>query len=175
MPPKTKAEPVVLTAEVLAVMDRAVRSARTKGWCLEFQEIAAPVFGVKANEVVDSDGFNCKGFDKDGFNSDGFNMDGLDKDGFNRAGYGRDGYNKEGYNRNGLNKDGFDAQGRDKYRYDYNGFDQDGYDSSGQRRRAERSWYAEQAVKSADEFKYDGYGSPRPAPRKTTAQKLIGK
>lgn len=164
----------VLSAEVLAVMDRAVRSARENGWCYEFSKIAADVFGVQANEVLDSDGLNCQGYDHEGFNSKGVNRDGYNREGFDYDGYDKNGFNKDGFNLRGFNVEGFDKDGRDKYKYDRNGYDQEGYDSYGDRRRTGRAWYTEQTAKPETDFRYDGDHRERPTTKKTIKERIFG-
>lgn len=159
-----------LTQDVKDVMDRAVRAARKNFWCESFDSIAASVFNVSANDVVDSDGFSCKGYNRQGFNAEGWNRDGFNAEGFNKSGFNAKGFDKEGYDRYGLNKDGVDRKGRDKYRFDSEGFDQDGYDWYGSRRRANRDWYAKQAAKPDADFKFDEAGRPRPRPRTATTE-----
>lgn len=158
LPPIADSSGRVLTAEELAIMDRAVRQARSKAWCEEFSTIAGRVFGVPDSDVVDSDGYNCKGFDRKGFNRSGRDRRGYDKNGFNRSGYNREGFDKNGFNEFGLNKDGLDSEGRDSYRFDAAGWDRDGYNSRGIRNSAGRAWYTEHAAKPDTDFVYDHYG-----------------
>jgi len=156
-----------LSEEVAALMDRAVRAARQNSWCLEFSRIAGPIFGVPLNEVVDSDGLNCKGFNREGYNAEGWNVGG-----YNTRGYNREGYNAEGYDQYGFNAEGLDSEGRDKFKYDYNGYDAEGYDSYGERARRDRSWYAQQAERPATDFRYDSNGRERPKAKTTIKEKL---
>ena len=167
---QTKAE---LPEDVQAVIDRAVRAARGKGWCLEFSQIAGAVFGIPDNEVTDSEGLNCKGFASDGFNKDGRDANGYDREGFGDNGFNREGRDREGYDREGMNAEGIDRQGRDKYRYDANGYDVEGYHSNGYRREAGREWYTRQAARPAEDFMYDRHYNPRPKSGvKATASKV---
>lgn len=156
---------VPLAPEVADVMDRAVRSARDNNWCHEFSLIAGKVFGVPANEVVDNEGFNCKGYDVEGFDRDGRDQSGRDREGFNLAGYGRDGFNKDGWDRYGFNAEGLDKDGNDKYKYDRNGWDREGYNNNGWRREARREWYETQATRPAEDFCYDQNYNLRPKPQ----------
>jgi len=160
-----------LSDDVKAVMDRAVRAARSHYWCSEFSRVAGTVFNVPDSDVVDSDGTNCSGFDREGFDKDGRNNRGYNRDGYNIDGWNKDGFNKDGFDRSGLNKDGVDANGRDKYRFDANGYDSEGYDWNGSRRRADRAWYASQAAKPETDFRYDGnaYERPKAEAKKTAA------
>lgn len=172
-------EGTALSETTLAEMDRAVRYARKQGYCTEFDRIASVTFGVPANEVVDSDGFTCGGYNREGFNSEGWNREGYNAEGFNYDGWDKEGYNKEGYDRYGLNKDGVDVNGRDKYRFDYNSYDPEGYDYSGNRRRASRAWYEKQAEKPETDFRFDANGYERPAapvetPAKSTLKSKLG-
>lgn len=150
-------EPVVISDEAKAIMDRAVRAARANSWCDRFSMISAEVFGVPANMVVDSDGFNCEGRTADGFNLDGYHY---------QTGLDRDGFDKTGFNKAGKHRDG-----GDKYRYDDRGYDKEGYDYTGTRRRADRSWYAKQAARPDSDFIYDPNGRTRPAPVKRAPRK----
>lgn len=161
-----------LSETTLAEMDRAVRYARKQGYCSSFDRIAAVTFGVPENEVVDSEGFSCGGYNREGFNSDGRNRDGYDKDGFNYDNRDKDGFDREGFDRYGLNKDGVDKDGRDKFRFDVNGYDPEGYDYTSNRRRASRDWYAKQAAKPETDFCYDANGYQRPAAKKSVKEKL---
>lgn len=159
--------------EAKAIMDRAVRKARTSYWCDRFDEAAPAIFNVKPTDVVDSDGFSCRGYNREGFNKDGYNRDGYNAEGFNESGFDKNGYDKDGFDRLGVNKAGVDRQGRDKYRYDTSGYDQEGFDSTGQRARRTREWYAKQAAKPETDFVFDYYGNRRPAApaKKATVRK----
>lgn len=150
-----------LTPEVLALMDRAVRAARERNWCSSFEEIASEVFLVPEEDIRDSDGRNCEGFDRDGYNEEGYDDYGFNREGYNEYGLDRDGFDREGFNRYGLNKDGFDREGRDKFRFDENGWDREGYNSNGNRRAANREWYAKQSDRPETDFRYDNYGYSR--------------
>lgn len=160
-----------LSDDVKAVMDRAVRISREEGWCGEFSRIAARVFQVEINDVVDSAGFSCNGYNRAGYDESGFDRNGRDKDGYDYAGRDTNGRDREGYDRYGLNAEGLDRQGRDKYRFDANGYDSEGYDGAGNRARQTRQWYIDQAAKGDDQFKYDPHGYLRPEPAPVAPEK----
>jgi hypothetical protein len=173
MPPRARATkattPVVLSEEIATLVDRAVRAARSNGWCEQFSQIAGPVFGIPANEVVDSDGFNCEGYDREGYDAKGFHRDtNLDREGYNTYGRDKDGRNREGFDQYGVNKEGLTADGRDQYRFDSDGYDIEGYAMNGQRSAANCDWYAKQAARPAEEFNYNSRWTTRP---KTTHTK----
>lgn len=168
-PTRTKAD---LGEEAQAIMDRAVRASREQYWCDIFDRFAGPIFGVAANEVVDSDGFSCRGYNAKGFNAKGFNRDGYNEAGFNSQGYNAKGYDSEGYDKLGFNAEGIHRDGGDRYRYDVDGYDPEGYDSTGRRYRGNRAWYTAQAAKPTEDFRYDQHGYPRPAEKKTVKQRL---
>lgn len=165
-----------LTAEEKAIMDRAVKAARTAYWCGVFDRTASEIFQVPETNVVDLEGYDCHGYTREGFDKDGFNRDGLDAEGYNKDGLNAKGFDRDGFDRYGFNKAGLDKDGHDKYKFDDRGFDREGFDYYGQTARQSRAWYAKQAARPDTDFVYDQNGRQRPektpvkrAPRKAAS------
>ena len=124
-------------ATQMAIIDVAVRQARTQSWCGEFERIMGQLFpdgppdGSK--EFTDSDGWSCRGLDRDGFNRNGYDSDGFMRDGYSEPapdGRDRQGLDRQGWSRDGYGRDGFHREtGRDRA-----GFDRDGVHTTGVRR-----------------------------------------
>lgn len=154
----TAVDPAVLAAQ-MAIIDKAVRSARSHSWCGQFESTMAHVFPDGppdgSREFVDSDGFSCRGYDRDGYNRDGLDELGYNREGRDGAGFDRDGFNVEGWDRNGRDRDGYNVDGVDRtgftregvhaatgfhrnsdefrarFRFDRYGYDRDGFDRHG--------------------------------------------
>lgn len=111
-----------VAAERARIIDEAVREARRRGYCNEFNRIMGVVFPDDADEhghYRDSDGIDCDGEewrDDDGFNRAGFNRQGFGRDGFNASGL-----NEQGFNREGLDADGLRADDPARYTRNYAG------------------------------------------------------
>lgn len=158
-----------LTAEEKKILDRAVRAARFREACDEFEVIASYAFNLPPLLLLDSDGLSYDNRDREGYDKEGFNIFGYNKEGFNEAGYDTSGYNKDGFNVFGFNKDGFNAQGQDEYSFDIGGYNRAGFDRNGYAARQHLDWYKHQATKPESDFCFDRHGRPRPV--KTTDEK----
>ena len=108
------------------LVDAAVTTAKTSGYCAYFNDAFPKVFSKLLDKndpafprrFYNADGFDCQGRDRDGFDKDGYkngyNRDGFDVTGFDQHGYNADGYNHRGYSREGFNRDGLDRYGRSR-------------------------------------------------------------
>lgn len=168
-----------LAGQKAAVIDRAVREARHKGWCDEFERVLTQVFpdgsGQPRGEWYDSEGLTCRGFDHEGYRN-GFNDRGWDREGFNADGYDAAGYNRQKVNRAGFNAEGIHAatgktmaEFLGEFKYDRNGRDVNGWDRYGQN----RDGYTLDHLLASGMYQYDAegynadganrYGERRPA------------
>lgn len=157
-------------AVAMKIIDQAIRSARTNGWCGEFDNLMRQTFPDGppdgSREFVDSDGWSCRGYDRDGFNRDGFNAEGRDREGRDPHGYDTDGYDRDGYTRHGYDRDGWNREHtvnvnspeyRARFRYDRRGYDVDGFNEAGR----DRNGYTRAQRRDMDATTYvfdtDGY------------------
>lgn len=162
-----------LTAEEIVrfqawLEDKAVRAARSHGYCDETDRILRQIFGKsmeeRALEAMDKSTYSARFRDSEGVACDGQRW--HDDEGYDRHGYNSDGYDRGGYDRDGRDRYGFDRDGRDahgmsrddpaRYIYDYRGYTA-AWDASGR----DRDGVHKDSPRAARKYGFDPQGFNR--------------